>query len=115
MAARLQALDPTTLHRPTAPAGGWRRVAIDWLTVSGATAICHALGMVTSLLFKVLLDPAQMGIWQALKMLLSYGNYANLGISKGAIRDYTVALGRGMRKRLREALISLSQSTLYRV
>lgn len=95
MAARLQTLDSTTLHRPTAPAGGWRRVAMDWLTVSGATAICHGLGMVTSLLLKVLLDPAQMGIWQALKMLLGYGNYANLGISKGAVRDYTVALGRG--------------------
>ena len=95
MAARLQTLNSTTLHRPTAPAGGWRRVAVDWLTVSGATAICHALGMVTSLLLKVLLDPAQMGVWQALKMLLGYGNYANLGISKGAIRDYTVALGRG--------------------
>jgi len=95
VAARLQTLNSTTLHRPTAPAGGWRRVAVDWLTVSGATAICHALGMVTSLLLKVLLDPAQMGVWQALKMLLGYGNYANLGISKGAIRDYTVALGRG--------------------
>ena len=95
MAARLQTLDSTTLHRSTAPVGGWRRVAMDWLTVSGATAVCHALGMVTSLLLKVLLDPAQMGVWQALKMLLSYGNYANLGISKGAIRDYTVALGKG--------------------
>ena len=95
MAARLQTLDSTSLHQPTAPAGGWRRVAMDWLTVTGATGICHGLGMVTSLLLKVLLDPAQMGIWQALKMLLSYGNYANLGISKGAIRDYTVALGRG--------------------
>lgn len=95
VAARLHTLDTTSLHRTTAPVGGWRRVGRDWLTVSGATAICHGLGMVTSLLLKVLLDPAQMGVWQALKMLLGYGNYANLGISKGAIRDYTVAIGRG--------------------
>ena len=95
MAARLQTLDSAGLHGPAAPAGGWRRVAVDWITVSGATAVCHGLGVVTSLLLKVLLNPAQMGVWQALKMLLSYGNYANLGVSKGAVRDYAVALGRG--------------------
>ena len=42
-----------------------------------------------------LLDPAEMGIWQAWKMFLSYGNYFNLGISKGAAREWSVALGRG--------------------
>ncbi len=95
VAARLQTLDSKGLHGPAAPAGGWRLVAVDWLTVSGATVVCHGLGVVTSLLLKVLLNPAQMGVWQALKMLLSYGNYANLGVSKGAVRDYAVALGRG--------------------
>ena len=104
MAARLHTLDSTSLHHTTAPVGGWRRVARDWVTVSGATAICHALGMVTSLLLKMLLDPAQMGVWQALKMLLGYGNYANLGISKGAVRDYTIALGRGDRKEAEHGL-----------
>ncbi|MHB8897219.1 MAG: lipopolysaccharide biosynthesis protein [Thermoguttaceae bacterium] len=94
MAARLQTLDSTILHSPATPVGGWRRVALDCLTVSGAEAICHALGMVTSLLLKVLLDPVQMGIWQGLKIFLGYGNYTNLGISKAALRDYTVALGR---------------------
>ena len=95
MAARLQTLDRPALRTPAAPAGGWRHVVSDWLVVSGATVVCHALGMVTSLLLKMLLSPAQMGVWQALKMLLGYGNYANLGISKGAIREYTVARGRG--------------------
>ena len=104
MAARLQTLDSPTLHHPTAPIGGWRRVAIDWLTVSGAAAVCQGLGVVTSLLLKVLLSPAQMGIWQALKMLMSYGNYANLGISKGALREYTVALGRGKTEEARRGL-----------
>ncbi len=94
MAARLRTFDSTVLHTPAAPAGGWRRVALDCLTVSGAAAVCHGLGMVSSLLLKIFLDPAQMGIWQGLKMFLTYGNYANLGISKGALRDYTVALGR---------------------
>jgi len=67
----------------------------DWTLVSSATAVCHALGAVTGILLRILLDPAQMGIWQAVKLLLSYGNYANLGVSKGAAREFTVALGHG--------------------
>ncbi len=66
----------------------------DWSLVGGATAICHVIGAGTSLLLRVFLDPAQMGIWQALKLLLNYGNYANLGISKGAAREFTIALGK---------------------
>ena len=67
----------------------------DWLTVGSATAVCQVLGAATSLLLRLLLSPAQMGIWQAVKLLLSYGNYANLGISKGAALEFNVALGRG--------------------
>jgi O-antigen/teichoic acid export membrane protein len=78
-----------------APVTGWRRMLADWLVVGGATAVCHTLGAVTSLLLRFLLDPAQMGIWQGIKLLLSHGNYAGLGISKGAAREYTVALGHG--------------------
>jgi O-antigen/teichoic acid export membrane protein len=78
-----------------APVTGWRRLLVDWGTVSGATAVCHVLGAATSLLLRMFLDPAQMGIWQALKLLLGYGNYANLGISKGAARELTVAVGSG--------------------
>ncbi len=78
-----------------APVSGWRRAFGDWLVVGSATTVCHGLGIATSLLLKVLLSPAQMGIWQAMKMFLSYGNYASLGISKGAVREFNVALGTG--------------------
>lgn len=89
---------------PVAPATGWRRVLADCGVVGGATAVCHVLGAATSLLLRMLLDPAQMGIWQALKLVLSYGNYANLGISKGATRDFTIALGRGDTSRAKRGL-----------
>jgi O-antigen/teichoic acid export membrane protein len=79
-----------------APVFGWRRMFSDWSLVGGATILCHLIGAVTSLLLRVLLDPAQMGIWQALKLILSYGNYANLGISKGAVREFTVARGKDL-------------------
>jgi O-antigen/teichoic acid export membrane protein len=78
-----------------APASGWWRVIVDCAMVSGTTLVCHVFATVASLVFRMLLDPAQMGVWQGLKVFLSYSNYANLGTSKGATRDFTVALGRG--------------------
>ena len=102
MSARLQTLEatqPGTVALPSSqnasPVTGWRRVVGDWSLVGGATIVCHLLGAVTALVLRMLLTPAQMGIWQALKLFLSYGNYANLGISKGAVREYTVARGNG--------------------
>jgi O-antigen/teichoic acid export membrane protein len=95
-----------TLRSPpmATPLSGWQRMVADWWTVGSATAICHVLGAVTSLLLRVLLSPAQMGIWQALKLFLSYGNYANLGISKGAAREFNVALGSGRTAAARHGL-----------
>jgi O-antigen/teichoic acid export membrane protein len=84
----------TTATLP-APVRGWRRLLVDWVYVSGATFICQAIGTVTSLLFRMVLSPAQMGVWQALKLLLANGNYANMGVSKGAARELTIAVGRG--------------------
>ncbi len=87
-----KASDPTTV---VAPVTGWRRALGDCAVVGGATTVCHLLGAVTSLLLKMLVSPAQMGIWQALKLVMNYGNYANLGISKGATRELAVARGLG--------------------
>ena len=78
---------------PAAPVSGWRRVFGDALRVGGATTVGHLLGAATSLLLRMFLDPAQMGLWQGLKLYLSYGNYANLGISKAAARELTLARG----------------------
>jgi len=101
-----------------APASGWRRVFVDWLVVGGSTAVCHVLGAAASLLMRMALSPAQMGVWQALKLFLSYGNYANLGISKGAAREYNVALGRGDTAAARRGLdlaftVNTATSLLY--
>lgn len=76
----------------------------DWMLVGGTTVVCHAIGAVTSLLLRVLLDPAQMGIWQAVRLFLTYGNYANLGVSKGAVRELTIARGQGDETEARRGL-----------
>ena len=89
---------------PAAPIRGWRRLFGDWLVVGSATAVCHFLGALTSLLLRMLLSPAQMGIFSALKLFISYGNYANLGISKGAAREFNVALGHGNTREARHGL-----------
>lgn len=92
MAARLNTLDAKTI---SAPVSGWRRLLGDWAVVGSAEVVCQALGTVTSLLLRMLLDPAQMGVWQGVKLFLSYGNYANLGVSKGAARELSIAMGGG--------------------
>lgn len=94
MGARLAIAQAPDVAAAPAPVTGWRRMVGDSLAVSGAAAVCHALAVVTSLLMRMALDPAQMGVWQGLKLFLSYANYANLGVSKGAAREFTVALGR---------------------
>ena len=44
------------------PVAGWRRFLADSLLVGAATVVCQALGVCTSILFRLLLDPAQMGV-----------------------------------------------------
>lgn len=78
-----------------APLAGWNALLSDSFVVSGATLVCQAIGVATSLLFRALVSPAQMGLWQGLKLFLSYGNYLNLGVSKGAARELAIARGRG--------------------
>lgn len=78
-----------------APLSGWRRMLADSLVVSAATLVCQGLAVATSLVLRFALDPAQMGVWQGLKLFLNYANYANFGVSKGAARELTVALGKG--------------------
>lgn len=77
------------------PAHPWRRMLADWLLVGGTTVITQVLGTAISLILRKALDPAAMGIWQALKLLLANSNYANMGISKGAARELSIAVGRG--------------------
>ncbi|MDZ4778716.1 MAG: lipopolysaccharide biosynthesis protein [Planctomycetia bacterium] len=81
--------------RDIAPLAGWSQLVADSMLVSGSTLFCQAIGVVTSLLFRSLISPLQMGVWQGLKLFLSYGNYLNLGVSKGAARELAVARGRG--------------------
>ncbi|HEX4147513.1 MAG TPA: oligosaccharide flippase family protein [Pirellulales bacterium] len=100
-----------------APQPGRRDVARgllpDCLRVGTSTLVGHALALVASLVVRRMIDPAQMGIWQGLKLFLGYSNYANLGISKGAAREWSVAQGTGRVAAARRGLdLAFSFNTL---
>ncbi len=85
----------TTLRDSVAPATGWRRLVRDWGVLVGATLVGQVLGAITSLALRVLLAPRLIGIWQAVRLAIDYGSFANLGVSKAAAREVAIAKGRG--------------------
>lgn len=104
--------------RPASPLVELQGALTDWLKVGGATLLAQALGVLTSLTLRLLLAPAEMGIWQGLKLALSYGNYANLGVSKAAGRELSLAAGRQQLEAAQPDLqtahaVNLLSSTLY--
>jgi len=103
---------PSSLDAP-ASSGVWQRLLGDCLLVGGSTAVCHVLAAASSLLLRALLDPAQMGVWQGLKLALNYSSYANLGITKAAARELSVSLGKGDRGAAERGLdVAFTFSTL---
>ena len=100
------------------PVSGWRRLATDMAAVGGASIVCQAIGVVNSLVLRAALSPAQMGVWQGLKLLLGYANYTNLGVSKGAARELAIAVGSGNEAHASRALnlaftVNTATSMLY--
>ncbi|MGH7140442.1 MAG: lipopolysaccharide biosynthesis protein [Pirellulales bacterium] len=99
-----------------APPSGWRRLAADMAAVGGSTIVCQGIGVLTSLALRAALSPTQMGVWQGLKLLLGYANYANLGISKGAARELAVASGTRQLERAEHGLdLAFTVNTLTSV
>lgn len=77
-----------------------KRMARDLWIVGRATVVGQLVALATSVSLRWLLDPTALGIWQSLRLFLSYGNYLNLGASKGASRELSVAIGEGNAQRV---------------
>lgn len=73
----------------------WRQAAEDAAWTGGSAIVGHALGVVIGVLLRCFLSPAHMGVWQGLKLVLGYANYANLGVAKGAAREFCIVRGQG--------------------
>lgn len=114
-------VDERTTRSPAgepSPVSGWRRLATDMAAVGGASIVCQAIGVINSLVLRAALTPAQMGVWQGLKLLLGYANYTNLGVSKGAARELAIAVGSGNEAHARRALnlaftVNTATSVIY--
>jgi O-antigen/teichoic acid export membrane protein len=94
-AARARAADRFWSVQRKAPELQPLQIVRDLAMVGGGTLVSHALGVITALLLRALLEPSVMGIWSVLKLVLSYGNYAGLGVSKGAAREIAIHHGKG--------------------
>lgn len=116
--ADFQTLAPVAVA--PSPVSGWRRLAADMAAVGGSSIVCQAIGVLNSLVLRAALTPAQMGIWQGLKLLLGYANYTNLGVSKGAARELAISVGSGNAAQAQRALnlaftVNTATSVLYGV
>lgn len=81
--------------------------------VSLATVIGHICGFASAIVTRSFLDPSLMGVWSGLRIFLSYGNYAGLGISKGAAREIAIEEGRGNTDHLQHVMnIAFTFNTL---
>lgn len=64
-----------------------REVVKDVAQVTLGSYIAQVLGFVTAIAMRRFLEPQAMGIWTTLKVILSYGSFTSLGVSKASSRD----------------------------
>lgn len=93
MATQASLVGSLAQRESTSQDRGWRSVIRDGVLVGSGTIVGQVLGVATSLLLRTLLGPTQIGMWQALKLLLSYAGFVNLGVTKAAAREITIARG----------------------
>ena len=93
LGARQTVAPPAAAAHP-APVSGWGGCWFNCAVVSSSEVIGNLLSSVTSVLLRMALVRRRWGCGGP-EIFLSYANYANLGVSKGAARDLAVARGRG--------------------
>ncbi len=92
----------------------------DCWTVLTSSHCATALGVVTSYLVRHTLSPRVVGIWSAIRLIVDYAGFANLGATRAAAVEVAVATGandrRGMRRAVRAALwIEIASSVLVAI
>jgi O-antigen/teichoic acid export membrane protein len=89
-------------ERPSLAVVQRRRFLLDcWLMLSSAQC-ASALGVVTSYLIRSALEPRVVGIWSAIRLMVEYSVFANLGAQRAAAVEAAIATGAGDQQRLRE-------------
>ena len=85
---------PSTMSEGTASR---RTYAAEFAVFAASTAAFQASRLGTGLVAAKTLSPSDYGLWGLFIAVLSYSNFANLGILSGANRDLPIAVGAGDR------------------
>ncbi len=72
-----------------------RRIVKDAGFYSIATVVTQLISIVSAILMRRFLGPAQVGVWALVQMVLTYAEYSNLGASNGITREIPFYQGRG--------------------
>lgn len=74
---------------------GRRAYAFEFALFAGSTAAFQASRLAIGLVAASLLPPAEYGFWGLFLAILSYSNFANLGLISGANRELPISIGAG--------------------
>ncbi len=74
-----------------------------WIQLGLGSVVGQVLGALSALVLRMLLSPGAMGVWQGCRLLLSYSNYASLGVVKAAARKWSVECGQGRTEHAQQA------------
>ena len=91
-------VSPPSNGRP-AQAAARRSFLRDCWTVLTSSHVATALGVATSYVVRHTLTPRLVGIWSAVRLVLDYAGFADLGATRAAAVEIAVATGSGDRER----------------
>ncbi len=84
-----------TLRAEPAPKSDGRRAVRDSLIVTLGGQLEQVLGTVTALALRWGLDPARLGVYSSLRVLLDYANWSSLGVGLGAVQEIPILRAAG--------------------
>jgi len=75
--------------------GEGRRAVLDSVIVTVGGQVERALGTITALLLRWLLDPARLGVYTGLRLFLDQTNRSSLGVGLGAVQEIPILRAQG--------------------
>ena len=72
-----------------------RRTVLDSVIVTVGGQVERALGTITALLLRWMLDPARLGVYTGLRLYLDQTNRSSLGVGLGAVQEIPILRARG--------------------
>ena len=90
------------LRPPAAPVGlaaerdgEGRRAVLDSVIVTVGGQVERALGTITALMLRWMLDPARLGVYTGLRLFLDQTNRSSLGVGLGAVQEIPILRAQG--------------------